>query len=156
MSANVRVEKIGPGNIDAALALRVLPEQEKNVAPVVKSLAEAYAWGETAWPRLLLDGDEAVGFLMLFVDIAWNPDADPEDRRSGLWRLNIAAGHQGKGYGRYAVEAGCAEVRRRGGDRFFTTWEPGPTGPGEFYRRLGFTPTGETSGGQIVGVRELG
>jgi diamine N-acetyltransferase len=36
-----------------------------------------------------------------------------------------------------------------------TTWEPGEDGPEQFYLRLGFRPTGEISGGQIVGVRLL-
>jgi IS605 OrfB family transposase len=39
---------------------------------------------------------------------------DIEDRlRSGLWRLAVAADRQGRGYGRFAVEAVCEELRRR-------------------------------------------
>jgi diamine N-acetyltransferase len=53
------------------------------------------------------------------------------------------------------VEAVCAEVLRRGQDRAVTTWEPGEDGPERFYLRLGFRPTGETSGGQVVGERLL-
>jgi diamine N-acetyltransferase len=36
-----------------------------------------------------------------------------------------------------------------------TTWHPGEDGPGGFYLRLGFRPTGETSGDQIVGELAL-
>ncbi|RNL71727.1 GNAT family N-acetyltransferase [Streptomyces sp. I6] len=151
----VRLEKITPDNVEAALQIRVRPEQDGNVEPVAVSLAEAYAWGDTAWPRLILDGDRLVGFLMAFVDIPWNPAKDPEDRRSGLWRLNIAADEQSRGYGRFAVGAVGEEIRRRGGDRLFTTWEPGESGPGAFYTKLGFRTTGETSGGQTVGVLDL-
>ncbi|MDI9887419.1 GNAT family N-acetyltransferase [Streptomyces sp. HNM0645] len=151
----LRLEKITPDNVEAALRLRVRPEQERNVEPVAVSLAEAYAWGDTAWPRLMVDGDRPVGFVMAFLDIAWNPAADPEDRRSGLWRLNIAADGQGRGYGRFAVRAVAEEIRRRGRDRLFTTWEPGDAGPGAFYLKLGFRTTGETSGGQTVGVLDL-
>ncbi|MEU2112166.1 GNAT family N-acetyltransferase [Streptomyces sp. NPDC019507] len=152
----LRLEKITPDNVEAALKLRVRPEQDTNVEPVAVSLAEAYAWGGTAWPRLIVDGDRLVGFLMAFLDIAWNPAGDPEDRRSGLWRLNIAADAQGRGYGRFAVGAVGEEIRRRGRDRLFTTWEPGEAGPGAFYLKLGFRTTGETSGGQTVGVLGLG
>ncbi|MEU9704697.1 GNAT family N-acetyltransferase [Streptomyces sp. NPDC047981] len=165
----LRLEKITPDNIDAALALRVHPHQEKNVASVAHSLAEAYAFGATAWPRLILDGDEVVGFLMAFLDIQWAPEKDPDDRRSGLWRLNIAADRQGKGYGRFAVESVRQEIRRRGGDEpgpetgpgstaprsMYVTWEPGEEGPEGFYLGLGFRPTGETSGRQTVGVLDL-
>ncbi|MFE5590404.1 GNAT family N-acetyltransferase [Streptomyces sp. NPDC056549] len=155
MSTSLRLEKITPATIDAALALRVHPHQEHNVAPVARSLAEAYAFGETAWPRLIFDGDELVGFLMAFLDIQWNAEKDPTDHRSGLWRLNISADAQGKGYGRFAVEAVREELRRRGEQRFHVTWEPGEDGPGAFYDKLGFRPTGETSGGQTVGVLDV-
>ena len=63
----MHLAKITPENVDGACALRVLPAQEKFVAPVVKSLAEAYAHGDRAWPRLIMDGDR-VGFLMLGID----------------------------------------------------------------------------------------
>ncbi|MFF9067832.1 GNAT family N-acetyltransferase [Streptomyces sp. NPDC014891] len=155
MSTSLRLEKITPATVDAALALRVHPHQERNVAPVVRSLAEAYAFGEAAWPRLVFDGDELVGFLMAFLDLQWNPEKDPDDRRSGLWRLNIAADGQGRGYGRFAVEAVRDELRRRGASQLYVTWEPGRDGPGAFYERLGFRPTGETSGEQVVGVLDL-
>ncbi|MFI8522204.1 GNAT family N-acetyltransferase [Streptomyces sp. NPDC085481] len=155
MSTPLRLEQVTPANVDAALELGVHPHQAKNVAPVVRSLAEAYAYGETAWPRLIVDGDELVGFLMAFLDIQWNPEKDPADRRSGLWRLNIGAAHQGKGYGRFAVEAVREELVRRGARRMYVSWEPGEQGPGEFYARLGFRPTGETAGAQTVGVLDL-
>ncbi|MFC4017295.1 GNAT family N-acetyltransferase [Micromonospora sp. GCM10011542] len=154
MSAPPQLQKITPDNVEAACGLAVRADQERFVSPVSWSLAEAYAQPEVAWPRLIVAGDEIVGFLMGFFDIVWDPDR-PDDRRSGLWRLNIAADHQGKGYGRFAVEAVCAEVRRRGQDRAVTTWEPGADGPERFYLRLGFRPTGETSGGQTVGARLL-
>ncbi|HEY9371851.1 GNAT family N-acetyltransferase [Streptomyces sp.] len=155
MITSLRLEPVTPGNVDAALALRVHPYQEKNVAPVVKSLAEAYAYGETAWPRLIFDGDELVGFVMAFLDIPWDPERDPDDRRSGLWRLNIAADRQGKGYGRFAVDAVRQELARRGAARYYVTWEKGEHSPEEFYLRLGFRPTGEVSGGETVGVLEI-
>jgi diamine N-acetyltransferase len=153
--ADPRLEKVTADNVDAALRLRVRPDQERFVAPVVKSLAEAYAHGETAWPRLIFDGEELVGFVMAFFDIRFSP-ANPDDRpRSGLWRLNIADGRQGRGYGRFAVEAVCEEIRRRGQSRATVTWAEGEGGPEEFYLRLGFRRTGEMSGDQVVGELDL-
>nr|WP_211283853.1 GNAT family N-acetyltransferase [Streptomyces antibioticus] len=151
-----RLEEITPRNIDAALAIRVLPEQEFAVSPVVKSLAEAYVHPGTAWPRLIVDGDDArpVGFLMAFFDIDWRDDGTAI--RSGLWRLNIDAGAQGRGYGRFAVESVAAEIRRRGGDELYVTWHPGEHGPENFYLGLGFRPNGETVEGEVVGVLALG
>jgi diamine N-acetyltransferase len=151
----MRLATITPKNYDAALALSVRPDQEDLVAPVVTSLAEAYVFAEQAWPRLIYDGDRLVGFVMAFLDIPWDPDRNPDDRRSGLWRLNIAADAQGSGYGRFAVEAVCEKIRARGGTRAYVTWEPRAGGPEAFYLKLGFRPTGEQSGRQTVGVLDL-
>ncbi|MFI6936606.1 GNAT family N-acetyltransferase [Streptomyces sp. NPDC050287] len=147
------LEEVTSRNVEAAIAIRVRPEQERAVAPVVKSLAEAYVHPGVAWPRLIVDGDRPVGFLMAFFGIDWKEDGTLF--RSGLWRLNIAAGQQGRGYGRFAVESVAAELRRRGDKEMYVTWHPGPDGPENFYLRLGFRPNGETSGGQTVGVLEL-
>ncbi|MBY8339955.1 GNAT family N-acetyltransferase [Streptomyces spinosirectus] len=148
------LEEVTPLNLEAALGIRIRPDQEHAVEPVAHSLAEAYVRPPgVAWPRLIVDGDRAVGFLMAFLDIDWPGDGTL--RRSGLWRLNIAAAEQGRGYGRFAVESVAAEIRSRGGTRLYVTWHPGPDGPEGFYKRLGFRVTGEESGGQTVGVLDL-
>ncbi|MFJ3706801.1 GNAT family N-acetyltransferase [Streptomyces sp. NPDC090053] len=146
-----RLAEITAANFDDAIGLKVRADQEHLVAPVVKSLAEAYVHPGVAWPRLILDGDRPVGFLMAFLDIDFAGDGTGTDIRSGLWRLNIAAGEQGRGCGRFAVEAVAAEIRRRGGSRLTASWHPGGDGPEGFYLGLGFRLTGETSGDQAVG-----
>jgi diamine N-acetyltransferase len=153
---SLHLEKVTPDNVEAAIALKVRPDQERFVSPVVKSLAEAYAQPETAWPRLVYDGDELVGFVIAFFDVRFDPD-NPDDRaRSGLWRLNIAEGKQGRGYGRFAVESVCEEIRRRGNSHLVTvTWAEGEGGPEPFYLRFGFHRTGEMSGDQVVGELDL-
>ncbi|MDX3618521.1 GNAT family N-acetyltransferase [Streptomyces europaeiscabiei] len=155
MSTTPHLEQITPANLEAALAVSIRPDQEHLVEPVARSLAEAYVHPGVAWPRLIRDGDRAVGFLMAFLDIDWKGDGSGTDIRSGLWRLNIAADEQGRGYGRFAVESVAAEIRSRGGSRLYVTWHPGPDGPEAFYLGLGFRTTGETSGHQTVGVLEL-
>ncbi|NRQ31598.1 GNAT family N-acetyltransferase [Nonomuraea sp. NN258] len=153
MSKTLRLAPVTPANIETALAIKVRPDQERLVAPVAKSLAEAYVYPQVAWPRLILDGDKAVGFVMAFFDIDW--DGKGVDFRSGLWRLNVSPEAQGRGIGRFAVDAVAAELRRRGGTQLYVTWEPGEDGPVGFYRRLGFQLTGETSEGETVGVLAL-
>ncbi|MFG2128932.1 GNAT family N-acetyltransferase [Streptomyces sp. NPDC048751] len=154
LPSGLRLEEITPGNFETATGIRVRPDQEHAVSPVMQSLAEAYVRpAGVAWPRLILDDDRPVGFLMAFLDIDWHGDGTLF--RSGLWRLNIAADEQGKGYGRFAVDAVAAEIRRRDGKELYVTWHPGPTGPEAFYLGLGFRKTGETSGDQTVGVLQL-
>lgn len=148
-----RLEEITAANLEAALGIRVHPEQEFAVSPVVKSLAEAYVHPGVAWPRLVVDGERPVGFLMAFFDIDWRGDGGLI--RSGLWRLNIQAGEQGRGYGRFAVESVAREIRDRGGEELYVTWHPGAHGPEDFYLGLGFRDTGERSGGETVGVLAL-
>ncbi|MET9659334.1 GNAT family N-acetyltransferase [Streptomyces sp. NPDC006510] len=157
MSSSLRLEKVTPDNVEAACQLKVRPDQDGLVKPVAWSLAQAYATPDIAWPRLIFDGEQLVGFVMAFFDVRFHPDDPNDDRlRSGLWRLNIAADQQGRGYGRFAVGAVCEEIRRRGQTRATVSWVPGEHGPEQFYFKLGFRPTGETSGDQVVGELELG
>ncbi|MFF4422489.1 GNAT family N-acetyltransferase [Streptomyces sp. NPDC001549] len=146
----LRLEPVTADNFDAVCAIRVRPDQAHLVSPVVKSLAEAYVHTATAWPRAIVDGDETVGFVMAFHDIVWDPAADPDDRRSGIWRLNIDARHQGKGYGRFAVQAVTKDMRARGIHHVYVTWDTGTNSPEPFYLGLGFRPTGELSGDERV------
>ncbi|WP_312024787.1 GNAT family N-acetyltransferase [Nonomuraea sp. WAC 01424] len=123
MTESLRLVPVTPANIEMAIAVKVGPEQEHFVSPVVKSLAEAYVHPNVAWPRIILDGDGPVGFVMAFLDLDW--DGRGVDFRSGLWRLNITPDAQGRGVGRFAVESVAGEIRRRGGTRMYVTWEPG-------------------------------
>ncbi|WAU82934.1 GNAT family N-acetyltransferase [Streptomyces sp. Qhu-G9] len=151
MSPSLHLVKVTPENVDAVCRLRVGPGQERFVDPVVTSLAEAYAYGEVAWPRAICDGEQLVGFVMAGFD----PAHAVEAYRSYLWRLNIAADHQRRGYGGFAVAAVCAEARRRGERRLWVSWGPGDGGPEPFCTRLGFRVTGEVVDGEIVAEREL-
>lgn len=147
MVEGLRLVEITPDNVGDACRIAVRPEQESFVAPVAVSLAEAYAQPRVAWPRLVYDGDELVGFVMG----AFDPHCPVPFFRCGIWRLNIAAARQGKGYGRFAVQGVLDEARRRGQARATVLWVPGRGGPEGFYLRLGFRPTGEEFHGEIVG-----
>lgn len=149
MTASFRLVLVTSENRGDAVAIHVRPEQEAHVATVLESLEEAAAT-PTAWPCLVYDGDTAVGFVMGNFD----PDHEIEAFRCGVWRLNVAAGAQGRGVGRFAVEAVVAEARRRGQVRVTVLWVRGDEGPEGFYRRMGFVPSGELFG-QVVGVKEL-
>ena len=149
----VRLETVTRQNVIDACRLKVRPEQKDVVAPVSWSLAQAYVVPpEKVWPRLVYDGDQLVAFIMA----AFDPDNALELWHSFLWRLNVAAGHQGNGYGRFAMEALYAEALRRGHRQLMTSWDQHEHGPENFYLRLGFRLTGEKLGDEVVGVRQLG
>jgi diamine N-acetyltransferase len=141
-ATGVHLRRVDPDNVRAACNLELEPEQARFVAPVSVSLAEAYAQPHIAWPRLVYDGDRLVGFVMAYLD------EEAED--FFLWRLNIARGHQRKGYGRFAVEEVAREAHRRGATELRSSYVPGADGPAGFYDRLGFEHTGEIDEGELV------
>ncbi|MEU6857508.1 GNAT family N-acetyltransferase [Glycomyces sp. NPDC046736] len=151
MNDALRIATITPDNVDLACQIKVKPEQEDFVAPVAVSLAEAYASPQAAWPRLVYVGDEPAAFVMGGFD----PDAEIEFFRCGIWRLNVSARHQRGGLGRFAVEAVLDEARRRGSKRATVMWKTGAAGPEGFYRRMGFELTGQEFAGQVVGAIDL-
>lgn len=147
MTSGVRLVVVDDDNVGVACSLTVKPGQESFVAPVAISLAEAYVNQDVAWPRLVYDGDTAVGFVMASFDAA-------EDDY-WLWRLNIGADHQGRGYGAFAVREVAREAARRGATRLVTSYVPADGGPAEFYVGLGFVPTGEIEEGEVVMALDL-
>jgi diamine N-acetyltransferase len=106
---------------------------------------------DVAWPRLIYDEDQMVGFIMA----AFAPEHENPLFHSYLWRLAIGADHQGKGYGRFAVGELCQEALRRGNHRLTVSYHAGDHGPEAFYRRLGFRPTGEYNEGETVAERTV-
>lgn len=152
MPTDLRLEPVTQDNVRVACKLKLRADQEHLVAPVAWSLADAYTVPDIAWPRLIYDGDQAVGFVMA----AFAPGHENPLYHSYLWRLNIGAEHQGKGYGRFVVEEVCREAMRRGHHRLTVCYHEGEHGPEEFYRRLGFRPTGEYNQGEAVAERDLG
>jgi diamine N-acetyltransferase len=141
---DLRLEPLAASTIVAANSLTLKPGQEQYVQPVSLSIAEASVRPTTAWPRVVLEGGEVVGFIM------GNFDADnaQEELRSCIWRLNVAATAQGRGVGRFAVHALAEEARARGFERLTVVFEPGEDGPEPFFRAIGFRAIGETRYGE--------
>lgn len=147
MRSGLRLELVTQDNVRDACALKLRPGQEGLVAPVAWSLADAYvAPPGMAWPRLVYDGDDLVGFIMAAF-AAGNPDPV---YHSYLWRLNIGAEHQGRGYGRFAVGELAREAIRRGQHRLTVSYHLADNGPEPFYQRLGFRPTGGYIADEVV------
>ncbi|WP_104165564.1 GNAT family N-acetyltransferase [Arthrobacter sp. SX1312] len=146
----MRLVPLTPENLGKAVGITLRPEQEAFVAPVVHSIAEAYV-NPTAWPRVVVDGDDVLAFIMGNFD----PDHELEAFRAGIWRLSVAASAQGRGVGRFAVNALEEEARDRGVERISVLWERGEHGPEGFYLKLGFVPTGEQLFGEVVAFKDL-
>ena len=140
--AVVALEEVTGETVRSICRLAVSPTQSSFVAPNAVSFAEAL-FEPHAWYRAIAVDGVLVGFAMLY--------DDPDEPVCFLWRFMVDARHQGKGYGAKAIELLVAHVRTRpGASELKTSWVPGEGSPKDFYRRLGFVPTGEIEEGEVV------
>jgi len=150
-AAGVNLRELTDANRDEVLALRLAPGQDQFVSTVAESLNEADEYPQASpWYRAVYAGDEPVGFVMLSWDCLPQP---PEIIGPWfLWKLLIDQDHQHRGYGRKVVRLVADLVRAEGGEELLTSYvAEGEGGPGPFYTRLGFVPTGATDPhGEII------
>jgi diamine N-acetyltransferase len=140
--AVVELREVTPKTVRAICALQVAPAQRPFVAPNAVGFAEAM-FEPKAWFRGIWADGVPVGFAMLY--------DDPDAAEYYLWRFMIDARYQGRGYGRRAIELLIEHVRGRpGATELKLSWVPAEGGPEPFYRALGFEPTGEIDGGEVV------
>ncbi len=144
--SELRLVELSATTIVAVNTMSLKPGQEQFLAPTSYAVAAAVVNPATSWQRVVLDGDEVVGF----VSANFDPEAPQEHLRSVLWRINVDADDQGRGVGRFAVDRLLAEARERGMDRVDVIFEAGEGGPEAFFRRVGFTPVGETEYGEVI------
>jgi len=140
--ASVTLREVTKETVRDICRLALGPGQDQFVASNAVSIAEAY-FEPKAWFRAIYADDAPVGFVMLFD----HPDA-PEYY---LWRFMVAGEHQGKGFGRQAMGLLIEHVRGRpGAKELLLSYVPGEGSPEPFYRSLGFEPTGEMDGDEVV------
>jgi diamine N-acetyltransferase len=127
-------------NLWAVVDLKLHPGQEQFVADNIDSIANAYV-EPTFVPLVVYAGDELVGFAMY-----------GQHPNTGAWwviRLMIDREHQGKGYGRAAMEAVIAMMADRiGCEEIVTSFNPANAVALGLYTSLGFQPTGEIEDGE--------
>jgi len=143
---DLRLVELSADTIVAVNSMSLKPGQEQFLAPVSYGIAATVIDPHTSWQRVVLDGDEVVGF----VSANFDPDAPQEHFRSVLWRINVDADDQGRGVGRFAVRKLIEEARSRGLDHVDVIYEAGEGGPEAFFTRVGFTPIGETEYGEVI------
>lgn len=149
--ADLHLEPLSATTVVAANSLTLKPGQEQYAVPVSHAEAEQTIDPEGAWPRVVLDGDEVVGFIKGSFD---EHETRPEFRCC-IWSINVSAGEQGRGVGRFAVLGLADEARSRGFSRLTVIWAVGDEGPEDFFLRIGFRPEGETRFGEVIGVLDL-
>lgn len=138
----VSLREITEETVNSILNLRVTKAQEQFVASNAVSIAQAH-FSSAAWFRAIYADETPVGFLML---------ADQPDKGEYfLWRFMVDVQHQGKGYGRRALELLIEHVKTRpNAKELFLSHVPGPGSPEDFYRKLNFEHTGEQVDEELV------
>jgi diamine N-acetyltransferase len=141
MGEHVTLREITAETVRHVTALVVAPGQQGLVASNAVPIAEAY-FEPKAWFRAVSAGDELVGFAMVY-----------RDRTAStfyVWRFMIDARHQGRGYGRRAMQLLIEEAKKDGAKEVTLSVVPGERSAREFYARLGFVETGGVDHGQLL------
>jgi diamine N-acetyltransferase len=82
-------------------------------------------------------------------------DQTEQQKDPWLWRLLVDKSHQGFGVGTFALTCAIERYRELGMQRVLTAWHPGKGNAGDFYKRFGFTETGEKMDEEIVAELKL-
>ena len=120
------------------------------VSPMAGSFADALApevydgAPVVPWLRGIEADGEIVGFMML-------AERTEHHQEAYLWRLLIDRRHQRRGIGWRALTTLIEQLRQDGHASLGVSWVPDRGGPEPMYRKLGFVPTGELDGTEVVG-----
>lgn len=136
--SKVSLQEITAETVRAICNLAVTEAQNTFVAPNSISISQAH-FEPKAWFRAIYADDVPVGFVMLYDDV--------EEPTYFLWRYMIDARYQKLGFGQQAMKLLIEHVRTRpNATKLLVSYVPEEGGPGPFYHKLGFKPTGEMEG----------
>lgn len=150
MGKKVRLAVVTADNWRAVAGLRLAAGQKDLVASNLYSIAES-KFDPTARPRAIYAGKRVVGFLMY--------DVSRTRGKSGkafIYRFMIDAAHQGKGYGRAALQAALDEIRAIPRiKKVAISYMPDNPVAGPFYKSFGFAEVGEDEDGEMIAELKL-
>ncbi|MCG7522160.1 N-acetyltransferase [Ruegeria sp. Ofav3-42] len=138
-------------------ALSVREEQANFIATNLMTMAQSiFEPGSEIYG--IWDGGDAVGLLAV-IDMA-HPDAkldegdDPDSVY--VWRLMVDQSHQGRGYGRAALEFAKSMAMKKGRGNLMISVINKPGGAMPIYESFGFVPTGRIVDGEVELKMQLG
>ena len=152
--AQVDLVEVTADNAWQVFALRTHKSQERFVAPMAYSFADALfpeavdGAPVVPWMRAVVADGEIVGFVMLAVSTEQHPEPF-------LWRLLVDRLHQRRGIGKSVLDLVVNECLQRGDKTLLVSWEEGKGSPREFYLRNRFLPTGRIVDGETEARRQL-
>ena len=136
----VELREITKDNLEKVLDLSIYEHQESFVSSTAYSLAQAYAYRDTAFPFAVYVDNTIVGFIMLGYYESRN--------QYTLWKFLIDKKYQNKGYGREALLKGIRYLKDRfGAEKVYTGVKPENESAKHLYRSVGFAATGLVENG---------
>jgi diamine N-acetyltransferase len=145
--SKVTLREINKDTVREICKLEVTPQQTRFVASVAVSIAQAY-FESKAWFKGIYADETPIGFVMLF--------KDHETPLYYIWRFMIDAQYQRMGFGKKAISLVFSEVRSwPRAKKLYVSYVPQEDGPGTFYHKLGFKPTGEMEGDENIAEVDL-
>lgn len=133
----ISLREITEENFIDAFNLKLGEGQEKYVSHPIRSLAQAYVYREQCKPFGIYNEDKMVGYVMVIYDY----DVPEYD----IWHMMIDASHQGKGYGKEALDKVIAYIKTKPfGDsgKVMLTCNKDNAVALKLYSKIGFTETG--------------
>ncbi len=133
----VEFREITKDNLIDIMILKVHDHQKDQVASNAASIAEGN-YSENAWFRGIYKDDKPVGFVMLYLN--------HKEKEYDVWRFMIDKNHQGKGYGKAAMELIKKVVKELAPDakEIELSYVPKEKGGADaFYKKVGFEDTGK-------------
>ena len=131
----IELKEITKDNLDDVLNLNVAEHQTSYVSSTAHSLAQAWAYKDSAFPFAIYADDTLVGFIMLGYYESRN--------QYTLWKFLVDKQYQNKGYGREALKLGITYLK----DSFevqeiYTGVSLGNETAKHLYKSVGFVETG--------------
>ncbi len=140
-SVAVTLRSVTRENWQAIARLEVAPDQQHFVAPNIYSLAEA-AYEPGLTPVAIYAGEALIGFALYTHEPfqgEWTFTRTPYQGELGILRMMIDKQHQGKSYGRQAMQTLIDHMRQLpGGHAIILNFVPANEGARRLYESLGF------------------
>ena len=146
----ITLQKVDESNFLACFSLQLDARQEEFVSHSIRSLAQAYVYRKQCTPFAVCRAGQVVGYLMVIYDY--------DEEAYFIWHLMIDVQHQGRGYGRAAMESALDYIRSKPfGDSGIVrlTVSPENAAACHLYQTLRFSPTGRADGDEIELERVL-
>ena len=146
----ISLKVISEDNFVDAFNLKLAKGQEEYVSHPVRSLAQAYVYYHQCTPFGIYHGDTMVGYVMVIYDY----DLEEYD----IWHMMIDEAHQGRGFGRAAMEVCLAYISGKpfgASNRVVLTCNRENPRALALYKSLGFSETGNEDEDEIELSLEL-